>query len=319
MLLDCTHIRQLNVYECQPLFYLDCHLPPTLNLQKNLLAFSLSLKGWSWSSLCLSCMSLFEFLFTLLMLLMCEFHLFIFSVAFLLLFQTCVLVTLQACVFDVFPNSCYFSKLTFWCSWSSHSCYFSWIDSCCFFQSCSCCSKLVTRFFVAPSAHSYYSFRSCSCCSMLTFMLLFSVVFLLLQTCVLVAPSLCWNLCFHGCVIVVPSLCSSVILPNCVLLLQAHIFGTWNSIFFEKISMFLLVFLIFCFVFWPFLSSLLDIGLSRWLFLLCPLDVVALQGYPLFLAFLLYFFFQNYFYFGLPIVVKSSLAPLLPPFHLDLV
>ncbi len=191
MLLDCTHIRQLNVYECQPLFYLDCHLPPTLNLQKNLLAFSLSLKGWSWSSLCLSCMSLFEFLFTLLMLLMCEFHLFIFSVAFLLLFQTCVLVTLQACVFDVFPNSCYFSKLTFWCSWSSHSCYFSWIDSCCFFQSCSCCSKLVTRFFVAPSSHFYYSFRSCSCCSKFMFLLLQARILVTFFRRVLIIPNLC--------------------------------------------------------------------------------------------------------------------------------
>jgi hypothetical protein len=75
-------------------------------------------------------------------------------------------------------------------------------------------------------------------------------------------------------------------------------------------------FLIFCFVFWPLFSSLMAIGLSRWLFLLCPLDVIALQGYPLFFVVLMLLFFQNYFYFDLPIAFRST-PPLLPPFHSD--
>ncbi len=69
---NATKLHAHEVAQCLwawTLFCLDHHLPPTLDLRKNLLTFSLSFKRWSWSSSCLSYMSLFEFLFALLMLL----------------------------------------------------------------------------------------------------------------------------------------------------------------------------------------------------------------------------------------------------------
>ncbi len=139
----------------------------------------------------------------------------------LLLFHTCVLDALQACVLKTLSHSCYFSKLAFLSSSSlcsccsfrscscyfskSCSCYFSWLrsycsklatrvivapSSCsycsswscfCCLSSCSCCSKLVVRILVAPSLHSYCSFQSCSCYSKVAFLLLLSVMLLLLQ------------------------------------------------------------------------------------------------------------------------------------------
>jgi hypothetical protein len=53
-------MRWLDVYGCEPSFCLHHHLPPTFDLQKNLLTFSLSFRR---QSSCLSCTNLFEFLF----------------------------------------------------------------------------------------------------------------------------------------------------------------------------------------------------------------------------------------------------------------
>ncbi len=114
--------------------------------------YSLSLKRWSWSSSCLSCMSLVEFLFALLLLL-----------SFL---NSCVWVSfphllghvLVVRILTTRPNS------HSWCSSSSHSC---------------CSSR----------SRSCYSSQSYSYCSKFAFLLFQAHILIALFSCVLVAPS----------------------------------------------------------------------------------------------------------------------------------
>jgi hypothetical protein len=159
---------------------------------------------------------------------------------------------------------------------------------------------LVTFFrcvFIIPNSRSCCSFQLCSCCSKLVFKCCFS------------------RLCYY---------CSKLVFECC----SSQLCSTPSSHFLylkpnilRKTFHVAFGFLIFCFVFWPLFFNLLAIGLSRWLFLLCPLDAATLQGYPLLLTLLMLLLFQNCFYFGLLIAIKSSLSPPspLPPFHLDLV
>ncbi len=137
-------MRSVNVCE-----RLDCHPPFTFNLQKNLLTFSLFLKGdhgphhawntWAFlnSYLPYSCSSIFK----------------------------------QLCVRFICPyswlRSCYSSKLTFLMLSKLVFLLLFWTRSYCSFQSHSCCFKLIARVFVAPSSRSYCSSWSCSCCSKL--------------------------------------------------------------------------------------------------------------------------------------------------------
>ncbi len=179
-------MKQFNVYKYQPLFHLDCHPPPTLNLQNftHFLSFSqkvimvlivLELHEPFWVLIYLTHVPLF--------LNNCVWVSFlIFSIAFLPLFQAYVLDALQACVLDVFPNSCWSSKLAFLM-------FFKFTFLLLFLDTC---LLLLSITFLLLQA-----WNKSFCCSKFTFLLVFSIVFLLLQvhiltslfSCVLVAPS----------------------------------------------------------------------------------------------------------------------------------
>jgi len=189
MLTNCTHMRRHDVHGREPMFYSDRHLPLTLDLWKKLLTFSLSFIRWSWSSSCLSCMSLVEFLFALLLLLS--------------VLNSCVWVSfphllghiLVARIFTTLPNS------HSWCSPSSHSCYSSMFLL--IFQA-HILVVFSSRIFAILLDHILDVPSLRSCYSKLTFLLHFLVVFLLFF-------SIMFMLRSH----------SSVVLPSRVLLLQA--------------------------------------------------------------------------------------------------
>ncbi len=253
---------------------------------------------------------------------MCEFHLLIFPIAFLLFFQAYVLDALQTCVLDVFPNSCYSSKLAFLmflkftflllfldtfllllsimflllqaCNKSflllqvhilttlfGHALIVPSSCSCCSkllaSWTRSCCSELLAKVLVAPSFHSCYSFSLCSYYSK-------SRSYYSFQSC-----SCCSKLVFKCCSSWLCSCYSKLVFEFCSSQLHSSAPSSryWYSKFkiLQKPFYVAFGFLIFCFMFWPLLSSPLAIGLSRWFFLLCLLDVVVFQGYPCFSPF----------------------------------
>jgi hypothetical protein len=85
----------------------------------------------------------------------------------------------------------FFPSFHSWCFSSSHFCYSSSTHSCCSYQSRSCYSKLVTKVFCCSKFTFLLHFsmvflllqapNKSSCCSKFAFLLFFSVMFLLLQ------------------------------------------------------------------------------------------------------------------------------------------
>jgi hypothetical protein len=143
-------------------------------------------------------------------------------------------------------------------------------------SSCSCCSKLVAKVLVAPSFHSCYSFPLCSYCSKsrsyCSFQLCSCCSKLVLKCC---SSWLCS--CYSKLVFKCSSQLHSSTRSSCYWCSKLEILRQPSLVAFG--------FLIFYFVFWPLLSSPLATGVSRWLFLLFPLDVVVFQGYPCFSPF----------------------------------
>jgi hypothetical protein len=137
----------------------------------------------------------------------------------------------------------------------------------------------------APSSHSCCISRLCSYCSKLEFLLFFSIMFLLLQAHIQVL--------FFLIAFFYSSLCSCYSWVAFFLLL---INIPWVAFFLLFINISFFLNLPCCFWFFNFFalgSNPLAIGLSRWLLFLWPPDVVTFQGYPLLLALLMLFFFQE--------------------------
>jgi len=163
MLPNCTDMRQHDVNRREPMFYSDRHLPPTFDLWKKLLTFSLSLSLSQKVIMVLIMLELHEPYWVLVCL------------------TPTLLLSKQLCM-------SFISSYSWSCSCCSHSYYFSKFKV----------LNVLQAHILVALPRSYYSFKlTFLMFSKLTFLLffpvafllLFSIIFLLLQACVLAIPS----------------------------------------------------------------------------------------------------------------------------------